>query len=264
MFNSKLFDFVIIGGGIIGTGSAMALLKSFNCSILIIEAENKLAAHQTGNNSGVIHSGLYYKPDSLKTKYCTEGRELLYSFCEEHDIRFKRTGKIVVANNKVEINGLNNLFERGISNGLKGIKRLNKEDLVEYEPHVNGIEGIFVPQTGIVDFSQVTNTFAQLIKAEGGEIETECKFISLSSLQDELIIKTSKGDVKSKFLLNCSGLYSDRIAKLCGVDPGLQIIPFRGEYYKLNKDKEHLVKNLIYPVPDSRFPFLGIHFTRLL
>lgn len=264
MFNSKLYDFVIIGGGIIGTSSAMALLKNFNCSILIIETENKLAAHQTGNNSGVIHSGLYYKPGSLKAKHCNEGRQLMYNFCEKHNISFKRTGKVVVAINKAELTGLNNLFERGTANGLKGIKRLNKKELVKYEPHVNGIEGLFVPQTGIVDFSQVTNTFAQLFKAEGGEIETDCKFLSLSKLRNELIIKTSKGDVKSRFLLNCGGLYSDRIAKLCGVDPGLQIIPFRGEYYKLNKDKEHLVENLIYPVPDSRFPFLGVHFTRMI
>lgn len=264
MLNSKLYDFVIIGGGIIGTATAMALLKSFDCTILIIEAENKLAAHQTGNNSGVIHSGLYYKPGSLKAKYCSEGRQLMYNFCEEHNIRFKRTGKIVVANNQLEVKGLNTLFERGISNGLKGIKKINREELIEYEPHVNGIEGLFVPQTGIVDFSHVTNTYAQIIMAAGGEIETDCKFFSLSGSKDELIIKTSKGDVKSKFLLNCGGLYSDRIAKLCGIDPGLQIIPFRGEYYKLKKDKENLVKNLIYPVPDSRFPFLGVHFTSMI
>jgi len=264
MINSKLYDFVIIGGGIIGTASALALLQTIDCSILIIEAENKLAAHQTGNNSGVLHSGLYYKSGSLKAKYCNEGRELLYRFCEQNNINFERTGKIVVASSGNEINLLNSLFQRGIANGLTGIKRLNKEELVSYEPHVMGIEGLIVPQTGIVDFGQVTNSFAQIIKALGGEIETDCKFKSISIFPDELIINTSKGNIKCKFLLNCGGLYSDRIAKLCGVDPGLQIIPFRGEYYKLKKEKEHLVKNLIYPVPDSRFPFLGVHFTRMI
>ena len=264
MNNSKLYDILIIGGGIIGTASALALLNSFDCSILIIEAENKLAAHQTGNNSGVIHSGLYYKPGSLKAKYCNEGRGLLYRFCEQYNISFERTGKIVVAKSGDEINLLNRLFERGIANGLEGIIRLNKKELEIYEPHVTGIEGLFVPQTGIVDFGQVTNAFAKLIKASGGEIETDCKFVSLSIFPDELIINTSKGNIKCKFLLNCGGLYSDRIAKLCGVDPGLQIIPFRGEYYKLKMEKEHLVKNLIYPVPDSRFPFLGVHFTRMI
>jgi L-2-hydroxyglutarate oxidase len=264
MISSKRFDFVIIGGGIIGTASAMALLKSFDCSILIIEAEDKLAAHQTGNNSGVIHSGLYYKPGSLKAKYCNEGRELLYRFCEEYNVSFERTGKVVVAKNKDEINLLDSLSERGMANGLSGIKKLNKDELVNYEPYVTGTGGLFVPQTGIVDFVQVTNTFAQLIKDAGGEIETDCRFISFSRFPDELIVKTSKGNISSKFILNCGGLYSDRIAKLCGVDPGLQIIPFRGEYYKLKAEKDHLVKNLIYPVPDSRFPFLGVHFTRMI
>ncbi len=264
MTGSKLYDFVIIGGGIIGTASAMALLKSFDCSILIIEAENKLAAHQTGNNSGVIHSGLYYKPGSLKAKYCSEGRELLYQFCEEHNISYEKTGKIVVAKNKNERKMINTLFERGMANRLQGIRRLSKNELIDYEPQVTGVGGLFVPHTGIVDFVQVTNTYAQIIKESGREIENNCKFLSLSTLPYELIIKTSKGDIKSKFLLNCGGLYSDRIAKLCGVNPGLQIIPFRGEYYKLKTEKEHLVKNLIYPVPDTRFPFLGVHFTRMI
>ena len=264
MISSKLYDFVIIGGGIIGTASAMALLNSCNCSILIIEAENKLAAHQTGNNSGVIHSGLYYKPGSLKAKYCSEGRELLYQFCKEHNVSFERTGKIVVATNHTEQKTLITLLERGIANGLHGIKELKKDELIEYEPHVKGIGGLFVPQTGIVDFEQVTNSFAQIINAAGGEIETDCKFLSLQSFSDELIIETSKGDIRSKFILNCGGLYSDLIARRCGVNPGLQIIPFRGEYYKLKSEKEHLVKNLIYPVPDSRFPFLGVHFTRMI
>lgn len=264
MISSKLYDFVVIGGGIIGTASAMVLLKDFDCSILIIEAEDKLAMHQTGNNSGVIHSGLYYKPGSLKAKYCSEGRELLYQFCKEHKITFEKTGKIVVAKNDDENKMLIALFERGMANGLEGIKVLSKDELLDYEPHVTGVGGLFVPQTGIIDFVQVTKTYAQLIKESGGEIETDCKFVSLSGFSDELIINTSKGEFRSKFILNCGGLYSDRISELCGVDPGLQIIPFRGEYYKLKNEKEHLVKNLIYSVPDTRFPFLGVHFTRMI
>ena len=258
------YDITIIGGGIIGCATAMALQKDSNYSILIIEAENKLAAHQTGNNSGVIHSGLYYKPGSLKAKNCTEGRELLYQFCEENNILYKRCGKIVVAVNNEELASLNILFERGTANKLSGIKKLNAEQLREYEPHVSGIAGLFVPQTGIVDFTKVTQAYAEKIQSRNGNIQLACKFLSLQKKWKELIISTTQGDVKTRFLVNCGGLYSDRIAKVCEINPGLQIIPFRGEYYKLKKEKEHLVKNLIYPVPDPKFPFLGVHFTRMI
>ena len=264
MLNSNVYDFVIIGGGIIGTATAMALQRESDYKILIIEAENKLAAHQTGNNSGVIHSGLYYKPGSIKAKNCVEGRELLFNFCEKHNINCERCGKVVVATTDDELKPLQNLYERGIANGLEGIKKLQKEEINEYEPHVVGLKGLFIPQTGIVDFTRVTNTYAQIIKRAGGEIETNCKFLSLSTSLNELLINSTKGEIRTKFLINCGGLYSDRIAKLCGVEPGLQIIPFRGEYYKLIKEKEHLVNNLIYPVPDPKFPFLGVHFTRMI
>ncbi|MCH9028303.1 MAG: L-2-hydroxyglutarate oxidase [Bacteroidetes bacterium] len=259
-----MYDFVIIGGGIIGTATAMALQRESDYKILIIEAEDKLAAHQTGNNSGVIHSGLFYKPGSIKAKSCIEGRELLFNFCEKHNINFERCGKVVVATTDDELKPLQYLYERGIANGLEGIKKLKKEEINEYEPHVVGLKGLFIPQTGIVDFACVTNTYAQIIKLAGGEIETNCKFLSLSDSLDELLINSTKGEIRTKFLINCSGLYSDRIAKLCGVDPGLQIIPFRGEYYKLIKEKEHLVNNLVYPVPDPMFPFLGVHFSRMI
>ena len=264
MLNSNVYDFVIIGGGIIGTATAMALQRESDYKILIIEAEDKLAAHQTGNNSGVIHSGLYYKPGSLKAKNCIEGRELLFNFCEKHNINCERCGKVVVATTDDELKPLQSLYERGIANGLEKIKKLQKEDINEYEPHVVGLKGLFIPQTGIVDFTEVTNTYAQIIKWAGGEIETNCKFLSSSASLNELLINSTKGEIRTKFLINCGGLYSDRIAKLCGVDPGLQIIPFRGEYYKLIKEKEHLVNNLIYPVPNTKFPFLGVHFTRMI
>lgn len=260
----KSFDILVIGGGIIGTATALSLQKTSKLNILLIETEKKLAFHQTGNNSGVIHSGLYYKPGSLKAKNCAEGREMLYNFCAENNIPYEMCGKIVVAANESELNALDELYNRGVVNGLNGIKKLSAEEIRTYEPHSTGIAGIFVPQTGIVDYSIVTDAYAKLFLDGGGYLETKCKFLSLINSKGELIAVTTKGEFKTKFLVNCGGLYCDRIAQLCGVNPGLQIIPFRGEYYKLKKEKEHLVKNLIYPVPDPRFPFLGVHFTRMM
>ena len=258
------YDIIVIGGGIIGTATAYTLSKKSDFKILLVEAENELAHHQTGNNSGVIHSGLYYKPNSLKAKNCVTGRELLYEFCEEFGIKHERCGKLVVAANDSELSSLSNLFERGTANGLDGIKKLRKEELKEYEPHVNGIAGMYVPQTGIVDYTQVTNKYAELLKSKNGKILLGCKFLSKRESGNELIINTTKGEIKTKLLVNCGGLYSDIIAKQCGTDPGLQIIPFRGEYYKIKEEKRYLVKNLIYPVPDIKFPFLGVHFTRMI
>jgi len=258
------FDIIVIGGGIIGTSVALSLQNKSKLKILLIEAENELAHHQTGNNSGVIHSGLYYKPGSLKAKNCSDGRKLLYEFCEEHEIPFSRCGKIVVATSELELTALDELFNKGIANGLKGIKKLSAEEIKNYEPNATGLAGLFVPQTGIVDYHKVTNKFAQLFSEHGGTIETNNKFLSIQISSDELVVITTKEEYKTKLIVNCAGLYSDRIAKLCSVDPGLQIIPFRGEYYKLKKEKEYLVRNLIYPVPDPRFPFLGVHFTRMI
>lgn len=258
------FDIIIVGGGIIGTATALSLKNNSKLNILLIEAEKHLALHQTGNNSGVIHSGLYYKPGSLKAKNCTEGRELLYKFCDENDIEYIRCGKIVVANNDSELNSMEVLFNRGVANGLKGIKKLSSDEIKEFEPHAKGISGLFVPQTGIVDFTKVTNAYARIFLENDGVIETNCKFLLLKIINRELVLVTTKGEFKTKFLVNCGGLHSDKIAKLCGVKPDLQIIPFRGEYFKIKKEKEYLVKNLIYPVPDPQFPFLGVHFTRMI
>ncbi len=261
---SKTYEIAIIGGGIVGTATALNLQKKGSYKIVILEAEDHLAAHQTGNNSGVIHSGLYYKPGSLKAKNCTLGRELMYRFCEENNIKHDKCGKLVVATNKNEITSLNELERRGKENGLKEIKRLSKEELKEYEPYVNGIEGLFVGETGIVDYKDVVDAYSKLIKENGGEIKTNSRFKSLRKDGSELILETVSGEIRTKFLVNCGGLQSDRVAKLCGVEPGLQIVPFRGEYYKIKKEKEHLVNNLIYPVPDPKFPFLGVHFTRMI
>lgn len=262
--NGKSFDILVIGGGIIGTATALSLQKRSKLNILLIEAEKSLAAHQTGNNSGVIHSGLYYKPGSLKAKNCTQGSEMLYRFCDEHNIPNEKCGKLVVAVSDREIDALDELYKKGVANGLVGIKKLGLEEIKNYEPHAAGIAGLFVPQTGIVDYSRVTNTYAKLFLDLGGQIKTSCKFVSLKNFNGEIIASTSDGEFKIKILVNCGGLYCDKIAKLCGVKPSLKIVPFRGEYYKLKKGKEYLVKNLIYPVPDPRFPFLGVHFTRMI
>lgn len=261
---NESYDITIIGGGIVGTATALSILKEKSVKLLLLETEPSLAAHQTGNNSGVIHSGLYYKPGSLKAINCTTGRDMMYAFCEEHKIPFNKCGKIVVATSKEEIPALNMLEERGKANGLTGIKRLSASGIKEYEPHAAGIDGLFVPQTGIVDYVAVTNKYAELIKAKDGEIKTSSKLTSIKKDGKDFILLTGHDEYRTKFVVNCGGLQSDRIAKLFSVDPKLQIIPFRGEYYQLKNEKKYLVKNLIYPVPDPQFPFLGVHFTRMI
>ena len=261
--SNQNYDIAIIGGGIVGIAAGMILSQS-GYTVIILEAENRLAAHQTGNNSGVIHSGVYYKPGSSKAKNCVDGRELLYKFCDENNIKYDKCGKIIVALDEKEIPILDEIERRGIANGLKGLKRLSKEEIKEYEHFVTGIKGLFVPDTGIVDYISVTNKFASKILEWGGEIKTNCRFLSIRRFQDDLFLETTSGDIKCKLLINCGGLQSDRIAAKCGINPELQIIPFRGEYYKLKTEKEYLVKNLIYPVPDPKFPFLGVHFTRMI
>jgi (S)-2-hydroxyglutarate dehydrogenase len=261
---NNTYDITIIGGGIVGTATALSILEIKKVNLLLLEAESSLAAHQTGNNSGVIHSGLYYKPGSLKSANCTLGREMMYDFCEQHSIPCNKCGKIVVATSKEEIPALNMLEERGKANGLSGIKRISPEEIKQYEPHTYGIDGLFVPQTGIVDYIAVTNKYAELICNKGGEIKTNSKLTSVKRDGKDLILFTVHDEYKTKFIVNCGGLQSDRIAKMFGVDPKLQIIPFRGEYFKLKKEKEFLVNNLIYPVPDINFPFLGVHFTRMI
>lgn len=258
------YDIIFIGGGIVGTASALKLLEKKQLRILLLEAEDSLAKHQTGNNSGVIHSGLYYKPGSLKALNCTHGREMLYRFCEEHSIPHERCGKIVVATDESELPQLNMLEGRGIENGLQGIKRLSKEEIKEFEPHANGIEALYVPQTGIVDYTAVTNKYAKLIIKIGGDIKLNSKAVSIKVNCNQIVVQTEEDEFKSKYLVNCGGLYSDKIAKMSGVNPDVKIIPFRGEYYELKKERQHLVKNLIYPVPDPQFPFLGVHFTRMI
>lgn len=265
MTTSTQYDIAIIGGGIVGTATAMALAEQFHPKLVVLEAEGKLAAHQTGNNSGVIHSGLYYKPGSLKARNCVEGREAMYRFCAEHGIAHDNCGKLVVATSKDEIPALDRLEERGHANGLAGLRRLNsRAELLEFEPYVDGIDGLYVPQTGIVDYKQVTDTYGKIIRERDGEIRLNSRVTAIHRRRDEIVLETASGEVRARNIINCGGLQSDRVARMAGLDPKLQIIPFRGEYYELVPEREHLVKNLIYPVPDARFPFLGVHFTRMV
>lgn len=257
-------DVAIIGGGIVGMATAMSLVKRYRVSLIVLEQESTLAAHQTGNNSGVIHSGLYYKPGSLKAKNCLVGREAMYRFCQEHGIAHDRCGKLVVAVEESELPRLDELERRGNANGLKGVCRLRAEELRDYEPHVAGIAGLLVPETGIVDYKQVTEAYGRIVTEAGGTVQTESRVAGFRRVGGDFVLTTAKGDVTCRHLINCGGLQCDRVARLCGVNPGLQVVPFRGEYYELVPERWSLVKNLIYPVPDPRFPFLGVHFTRMV
>ncbi len=264
VMSAQRYDVAVIGGGIVGTATAMALTSRWRLSLIVLEAEDRLAAHQSGHNSGVIHSGLYYRPGSLKARTCVEGREAMFRFCQEHGIAHERCGKVVVATRERALSALEELERRGKANGLQGIRRLRPEEIREHEPHASGIAGLFIPETGIVDYTQVTCAFADIVGKAGGRIQTGAQVYGFHRKADELILETTSGEVRSRYLINCGGLRSDRIARMCGVEPGLQIIPFRGEYYELVTERRFLVRNLVYPVPDPQFPFLGVHFTRMI
>lgn len=261
---STIYEIAIIGGGIVGLATAMELTKRGRSSLIVLEAEDHLAAHQTGHNSGVIHSGIYYKPGSLKARNCVAGRQAMYRFCEEYHIAHENCGKLIVATQESEISALNRLEQRGLENGLVGLRRLKQEEIKEYEPHTAGIAALHVPQTGIVDYIGVSEKYAELIRSAGGVIQTGSRVTAFHQSQGEFILETPKGEIHCRNLINCAGLQSDRVARMCGVDPELQIIPFRGEYYDLIPERQYLVRNLIYPVPDPNFPFLGVHFTRMV
>lgn len=259
------YDSIIVGGGIVGLATALRLSSApHHKKVLVIEKENEVAKHQTGNNSGVIHSGIYYKPGSLKATNCINGYHQLIDFCAKNEVPFDLCGKIIVATDESELQALKNIGDRGVQNGLTGLKNLTKEELNEYEPHVVGIAGIFVPQTGIVDYKVVAQKYAQLIQQQGGEIRFGEKVIEVQENNDTQVVVTQKSSYNTKLVINCAGLYSDKVARLTSKKVDVKIIPFRGEYYKLREDKEYLVKNLIYPVPDPNFPFLGVHFTRMM
>jgi (S)-2-hydroxyglutarate dehydrogenase len=260
----KQYDVAVIGGGIVGLATAMTLTARYRLSLIVLEAEDHLAAHQTGHNSGVIHAGLYYKPGSLKAINCVEGREALFRFCQENGIAHDRCGKLVVALDAAQLPALDELERRGRANGLQGIRRLDAAGLRDQEPYVAGIAGLHVPETGIVDYVQVAQVYAQNVQQHGGEILLRARLRRCQRRTDELILETTRGPVHCQYLINCGGLQCDRVARICGVDPQLQVLPFRGEYYELKRSRWQLVRNLIYPVPDPRFPFLGVHFTRMI
>jgi L-2-hydroxyglutarate oxidase len=259
------FDLTIVGGGIVGLATALEIVQRYpHLKLLVLEKENRLAAHQTGHNSGVIHSGIYYKPGSLKAQTCVSGATALVTFCEHYGIPYERCGKVVVATAAEELPRLEELFRRGTANGVVGLAMIGPERLRELEPHATGIKALYVPTTGIIDFPRVAHTYARLVQEQGGEIKTGHRVQRIVHADGRLVLETSQGAVQSKFLINCGGLFSDRLARMAGADPDLQIVPFRGEYYTIAPQRRGLVNNLIYPVPDPALPFLGVHFTRTI
>jgi len=259
------YDVIIVGGGAVGLATALQLkTQNQNLKVVVIEKEPVVANHQTGNNSNVIHSGIYYKPGSLKAKNCIHGYNLLIDFCRKYEVPFDLCGKIIVATEEKEVPLLKTIFDRGQQNGLSNLKMLKAEQLKEYEPHVAGIGGIHVPQTGIVDYRVVAEKYAEVLQRNGGELKLGEKVTDIRMETSGVTVITQKSSYSGKLMVNCAGLYSDKIAKLTSAKVDVKIIPFRGEYYKLKKEKEYLVKTLIYPVPDPNFPFLGVHFTTMV
>ncbi len=259
-----IFDFAVIGGGIVGLSSAMHLQKRFpGAHVLVLEKEHRLAAHQTGNNSGVIHSGIYYKPGSFKARFARAGAQSMVAFCEEHDLPYEITGKLIVATEAHELPGLERLYQRGLENGIP-VNKLDRAQALEIEPFVNCLQAIRVETTGICDYRAVCEMYAQIIESHGGQIELGTRVTNLAFGGSVHVIETNRGPFEARFIVNCAGLYSDRVARMGKTDPRAQIVPFRGEYYELAADKRHMVRGLIYPVPNPDFPFLGVHLTRMI
>ncbi|MES2559544.1 MAG: L-2-hydroxyglutarate oxidase [Bacteroidota bacterium] len=260
------YDIVVIGGGIVGLASAYHLLKEHpELKVAVIEKENVLAAHQTGHNSGVIHSGLYYKPGSLKATNCINGYNMLLDFCRENNIPFDLCGKLVVATEEWELPLLDNLYKRGLENGLTDIKYIEAKDIQTYEPHLEGgLKALHVPYTGIIDYTEVCIKMAEWVEKWGGKVFTNTKAEDIEEFANFTVIKTNAQSFETRMIVNCAGLYCDKVAQMAGEKVDTRIIPFRGEYYMLKPEKRYLVKNLIYPVPDPNFPFLGVHFTRMI
>lgn len=256
-------DIAIIGAGIVGLATALELINRFpDISLSVIEKETTVGSHQTGHNSGVIHSGIYYKPGSLKAKLCVEGAKKLLLFCEEHAIPHEICGKVIVATHESEIPKLDELYRRGHQNGLRGLRMLTSNQIRGLEPYAAGIRGIHIPGTGIVDYGKVANKFAELITMRGGTILLSHEAKSLRRVGGNTAIETASGTIEAKLVINCAGLYSDRISRMANAKIDLTVVPFRGEYYEIAPAKHHYVRGLIYPVPDPKFPFLGVHFTR--
>ncbi|WP_126651988.1 L-2-hydroxyglutarate oxidase [Chryseobacterium aureum] len=259
------YDIIIVGAGLVGLATAYQLkIKKPDAKILVLEKENDVSLHQSGHNSGVIHSGIYYKPGSLKAKNCIEGYNSVINFAKEHGIRYDLCGKIIVATSQEELPLLDNIYKRGVENGLQDLKYLSREEFREIEPHCEGVRAIKVPQTGIIDYPGVARKIKELFEELGGEVKFNSEVRNIINNNSEIIVKTQASEFKTKKLISCAGLYSDKITKMTNEKNDVIIIPFRGEYYKIRDEKKHLVKHLIYPVPDPNFPFLGVHFTRMI
>lgn len=261
--NSK--HIIVIGGGIVGLATAFKLTRQFpGAKITVLEKEKTVGRHQTGNNSGVLHAGLYYKPGSLKARLAVTGIREMVAFCQENKIPHEICGKLVVAVDKSELDRLNELFERGTRNGLVGMRKMTREQMLEIEPHVGGIAAVHVPQEGIVDYGKVCEAIQKKIAENGGQIVTNAKVIGLRPNGNRRLILTTVGEFEGDYIVNCAGLHCDRVSELAGEKREVRIVPFRGEYYKIKPERQSLVRHLIYPVPDPQFPFLGVHFTRLI
>ncbi|EFO82133.1 hypothetical protein OSCT_0056 [Oscillochloris trichoides DG-6] len=259
-----IYDYLIVGGGIVGLSTAMALGQHYpRARIAICEKEARWAAHQTGNNSGVIHAGVYYKPGSLKAQFAHAGQRSMVAFCQQHDIPYEVCGKLIVATAKNELERLENLYQRAQANGLNA-QKVGPEEIKDREPHVRAIAGIYIPSTGIVNYSQVSTAFAEVIQRQGGDLFLKTMVRGIKERGNLISVKTNQGTLQTRYLINCAGLQSDRIAAMAGARTNMKIVPFRGEYYELVPEKRHLVKGLIYPVPNPNFPFLGVHFTRMI
>jgi L-2-hydroxyglutarate oxidase len=256
---SERFDVCVIGAGIVGLATATAVSRRLpGASVVVVDKETAVGSHQTGHNSGVLHSGLYYKPGSLKARLCVDGQRRMGVFCRDEGIACERTGKLVIATREEELPALDELFRRGTANGLEGLRRLTGDEIGTIEPHATGVAAIHVPEAGVLDYREVTERLADLLS---GEVRTGAAVERLVT-GDRVEVGTAAGSVHARVLVNCAGLQSDRVARLAGVEPPVRIVPFRGEYYSLAPEAAHLVKALVYPVPDPRFPFLGVHFTR--
>ena len=259
------YDIVIIGAGIIGLATGMKLLEKHpKIKIAIIDKDSEVSTQQSGHNSGVVHSGIYYKPGSFKAKFCVEGRTSMSTFCEENEIPTWACGKLIVAINEEDKIRLDDLYERGTANKVKGLRLVDKEEIKDIEPHVNSEKALYAPHTAIVDYRKVSKVYADKILSKGGDIILNTKLIGSKRKNNLTLLETNNIDIETKKVINCAGLHSDRIAKLMGDEPNVKIIPFRGEYYTLKKDREYLVKGLIYPTPDPAFPFLGVHLTQTM
>ena len=256
-------DLLIIGAGIVGLATALEATRRFpDLQVTVVDKEDRVAAHQTGHNSGVIHSGVYYKTGSLKARNCVAGAASMKRFCQEHGVPYEECGKLIVATSPDELPRLEQLMQRGIANGVPGLRMLEPGQFREFEPHLSGLRALLVPSTGIVDYTAVALKYAELIRQAGGEIILRAQVTGLRSDNAGNIVETKAGNFRAPYVINCAGLYSDTISRMADVETDLEIIPFRGEYYEVKPERRHLVRGLIYPVPDPRFPFLGVHFTR--